>query len=48
MPSKIEVQAKLLYLLNAPAQQLMGVLKASARDIASVVQQGVEKEKFAG
>jgi large subunit ribosomal protein L10 len=48
MPSKVEVQAKLLYLLNAPAQQLMGVLKASARDIASVVQQGVEKEKFAG
>ena len=48
MPSKLEVQAKLLYLLNAPAQQLMGVLKASARDIASVIQQGVEKEKFAG
>jgi large subunit ribosomal protein L10 len=48
LPTKIEVQAKLLYLLNAPAQQLMGVLKASARDIASVVQQGVEKEKFAG
>lgn len=48
MPSKIEVQAKLLYLLNAPAQQLMGVMKASARDIAYVVQQGIEKEKFAG
>ena len=48
MPTKIELQAKLLYLLNAPAQQLMGVLKASARDVASVVQQGVEKEKFAG
>lgn len=47
MPSKIEVQAKLLYLINAPAQQLMGVLKASARDLASIVDQAVEKEKFA-
>lgn len=48
MPSKVEVQAKLLYMLNAPAQQLMGVLKASARDIATVVQKGVEEEKFTG
>jgi large subunit ribosomal protein L10 len=48
MPSKVEVQAKLLYMLNAPTQQLMGVLKASARDIATVVQKGVEEEKFAG
>ncbi len=47
MPSKAEVQAKLLYMLNAPTQQLMGVLKASARDIATVVQKGVEEEKFA-
>ncbi len=48
MPSKAEVQAKLLYVINAPAQQLMGVLQASSRDLASVVDQGVKEEKFSG
>ena len=46
MPGKQELQAKLLYLLNAPAQQLMGVLKASARDLASVVKKASEEGKF--
>jgi large subunit ribosomal protein L10 len=46
MPSKGELQAKLLFLINAPAQRLVTVLNAVGRDLAVVVGQGVEKKKF--
>jgi len=37
---------KLLFLINAPAQRLATVLNATGRDLAVVLGQGVEKEKF--
>jgi large subunit ribosomal protein L10 len=46
MPSKGELHAKLLFLINAPAQRLVTVLNAIGRDLAVVVSQGVEKKKF--
>jgi large subunit ribosomal protein L10 len=47
MPGKEELFAKLLFLINAPAQRLATVLNATGRDLAVVLGQGVEKEKFA-
>jgi large subunit ribosomal protein L10 len=47
MPGKDEIFAKLLFLINAPAQRLVTVLNATGRDLAVVIGQGVEKEKFA-
>jgi large subunit ribosomal protein L10 len=47
MPAKEELYAKLLFLINAPAQRLVTVLNATGRDLAVVIGQGVEKEKFA-
>ena len=46
MPGKEEIFAKLLYLINAPAQRLATVINATGRDLAVVLGQGVEKEKF--
>src|SRR5258708_16900285 len=46
MPSKEEIYAKLLYLINAPAQRLVTVMNAAGRDLAVVINQGVEKKKF--
>jgi large subunit ribosomal protein L10 len=46
MPSKETIFAKLLYLINAPAQRLVTVLNATGRDIAVVVNQAVEQGKF--
>ena len=46
MPSKEEIYSKLLFLLNAPAQRLVTALNAVGRDLAVVVSQGVEKQKF--
>jgi large subunit ribosomal protein L10 len=46
MPSKEEIHAKLLFLLNAPAQRLASTLNAVGRNLAVVVGQGVEKNKF--
>jgi len=48
MPSKEELYAKLLFLINAPAQRLVTVMNAVGRDVAVVINQGVEKGKFAG
>jgi large subunit ribosomal protein L10 len=48
MPGKEELFAKLLYLINSPAQRLATVINATGRDLAVVINQGVEKEKFAG
>lgn len=47
MPSKEEIYAKLLFLINSPAQRLVTVIAAIGRDLAVVINQGVEKEKFA-
>jgi large subunit ribosomal protein L10 len=46
MPSKEEIYSKLLFLINAPAQRLVTVMNAVGRDIAVVINQGVEKKKF--
>jgi large subunit ribosomal protein L10 len=46
MPGKEEIFAKLLFLINASAQRLATVLNATGRDLAVVLGQGVEKEKF--
>lgn len=47
MPSKEEIYSKLLFLLNAPAQRLVTAMNAVGRDLAVVISQGVEKQKFA-
>jgi large subunit ribosomal protein L10 len=46
MPSKEELYAKLLFLIQAPAQRLVTVMNAVGRDLAVVINQGVEKKKF--
>jgi large subunit ribosomal protein L10 len=46
MPSKEEMFAKLLYLINAPAQRLVTALGAVGRNLAVVVDQGVKENKF--
>jgi len=46
MPAKEELYSKLLFLINAPAQRLVTVMNAAGRDLAVVINQGVEKEKF--
>ena len=48
MPSKEEIFAKLLFLINSPAQRLVTVLNAAGRDLAVVINQGVKENKFAG
>jgi large subunit ribosomal protein L10 len=48
MPPKEEVQAKLLYLINASAQRLVTVMNAVGRNLAVVVDQGVKENKFQG
>jgi large subunit ribosomal protein L10 len=48
MPGKEELFSKLLFLINAPAQRLATVINATGQDLAVVLGQGVEKEKFAG
>jgi len=46
MPGKEEIFARLLFLINAPAQRLATVINATGRDLAVVLNQGVEKQKF--
>lgn len=48
LPSKEEIFSKLLFLMNAPAQRLVTVMNAVGRDLAVVINQGVEKQKFQG
>jgi large subunit ribosomal protein L10 len=48
MPSKEEIFAKLLYLINAPAQRLVTAMGAVGRNLAVVVDQGVKENKFQG
>jgi large subunit ribosomal protein L10 len=48
MPGKEELFSKLLFLIQSPAQRLATVINATGRDLAVVINQGVEKGKFAG
>src|ERR1700761_3191637 len=48
MPGKEELFSKLLFLISSPAQRLATVINATGRDLAVVLGQGVEKEKFTG
>jgi large subunit ribosomal protein L10 len=48
MPGKEELFAKILFLIQSPAQRLATVINATGRDLAVVINQGVEKGKFAG
>ncbi len=48
MPSKEEIFAKLLYLINAPAQRLATAVNAVGRNLAVVIDQGVKENKFGG
>ena len=48
MPSKEQIFAKLLYLINAPAQRLVTAVNAVGRNLAVVVDQGVKENKFSG
>ena len=47
MPGKEELFSKLLFLISSPAQRLATVINATGRNLAVVVNQGVEKGKFA-
>lgn len=46
MPGKEELFARLLFLINAPAQRLATVINAVGRNMAVVVDQGVKENKF--
>jgi large subunit ribosomal protein L10 len=46
LPSKDEIFAKLLYLINAPAQRLLGAINGVGRNLTVVVDQGVKEGKF--
>jgi large subunit ribosomal protein L10 len=46
MPSKEELIAKLLFLINSPAQRLAIALNGVARNLVVVLQQAVEQKKF--
>jgi large subunit ribosomal protein L10 len=48
MPGKEELFSKLLFLINSPAQRLATVINATGRNLAVVINQGVDKGKFAG
>ncbi|HUB81001.1 MAG TPA: 50S ribosomal protein L10 [Bryobacteraceae bacterium] len=46
MPSKEEIYAKLLYLIQAPAQRLAMTIGAAGRSLAVAINQGVKENKF--
>ena len=46
LPPKEEIFAKLLYLINAPAQRLVSAIGGVGRNLAVVVDQGVKENKF--
>jgi large subunit ribosomal protein L10 len=48
LPSKEEIYAKLLYLIQAPAQRLVTAINGVGRNLAVVVDQGVKENKFKG
>ncbi len=46
MPPREEILAKLLYMLNAPAQRLVTAINGSGRNVAAVIDQAVQANKF--
>jgi large subunit ribosomal protein L10 len=46
LPSKAELYSKLLFLMSAPATRLVTAINAVGRNLAVVLNQGVEKKKF--
>jgi large subunit ribosomal protein L10 len=46
MPPREQVLARLLFLINAPAQRLVTAMNAVGRNLAVVVDQGVKENKF--
>src|SRR6516165_10059997 len=46
MPSKEEIIAKLLFLINSPAQRIAVATNGVARNLAVVMKQAVEQKKF--
>lgn len=48
LPAKEEIFAKLLYLINAPAQRLVTAMNGVGRNVAVVIDQGVKENKFQG
>jgi len=46
MPPREAILAKLLYLINAPAQRLAGAINAVGRNVAAAIDQGVKENKF--
>jgi large subunit ribosomal protein L10 len=48
LPAKEEIYAKLLWLINAPAQRLVTAINGTGRNLAVVVDQGVKENKFKG
>jgi large subunit ribosomal protein L10 len=46
MPPKEQIYAKLLFLIQAPAQRLVTAMNAVGRNLAVVVDQGVKENKF--
>jgi large subunit ribosomal protein L10 len=47
LPAKEEIYAKLLYVINAPAQRLVTAINGVGRNLAVVIDQGVKENKFA-
>ena len=47
MPPKEQIYAKLLWVINAPAQQLVTAINGVGRNLAIVLDQGVKENKFA-
>ena len=48
LPGKEELFSKLLFLINAPATRLATVINATGRNLAVVVDQAVQANKFTG
>ncbi len=48
LPAKEEIYAKLLFLIQAPAQRLVTAINGVGRNLAVVVDQGVKENKFKG
>ena len=48
LPAKEELFAKLLWLINSPAQRLVTAMNGVGRNVAVVIEQGVKENKFNG
>ncbi len=48
LPPREQVLAKLLFLIKAPARRLAGAINAVGRNVAAVIDQGVQENKFQG